>query len=1351
MSHSHHSTTAELDNHADQCVVSEKSALLTVDWNIPVTVSSYNPSHGQDRLRTVTAVVAYDDVKDGRTLYLHLHQAIDVPNLPNILLCMNQMRDIGIRVNDEPKHTVPSPTPYHNAITIYDQATVDEYIIPMRMKGVTHVFPVRKPTLKEYEESDPGDHVNLTSETSIWEPDSKHWEEEEDKLLDSKGELIDRPRKKPRTVATMSMVEEDQTCPTNLGKALKANVTLPKTATVSGVKMTKKEQFIKKHTLAKRFGISVRRAERTLEATTQRLVRHMTGEHLNRRFRTNDRQLRYRRLSHVMFTDTVFSKHKSWYLKNKCAQMFCTSFGWSRAYPMQSKSQAHHAFSSLAQTVGVPPVLVMDGAKEEVMGEFRKKAREMDCRIKQTEPYSPWQNAAENNSKEVKRASARKQMKKRSPRGLWDRSLVLQSLIRSHTVLDHPELNGQVPETLVTGQTGDISALAEFDWYDWVMFYDGQVAYPESKEVLGKWLGPALDIGPAMTAQILKRNGQIIYTSSYRHLNDHELNDPKHLAMQKSFEIEINKRLGEPITEEDIKAIDPEALTPQYDPVDPTQSYPDIDDATPEYQDGYIGAEVNLPLQGTMVQGKVKERSRTDSGDLFGKANKHPILDTRSYDVEFPDGTTKAYTANVIAENMISQCDMDGNQFRLMESVIDHKSDETAVKEEDAYVRGWSNTHRKKTTRGWKLCVQWKDQSTSWERLADLKESYPVKVAEYAVNAGIGNEPAFAWWIPVVLKKRDRIICAVNKRYHKVTHKFGIEVPKTVRRALEIDKENGNTFWEDAINKEMQNVQIAFKIVEEGEIPKTSQYMDCHMVFDVKLEGLEQTGHFRRKARMVAGGHMTNQPNVPTYASVVSRETVRIALTLAALNDLEVKCGDVMNAFLCAPCEEVIHTILGPEFGPDEGKHAVIVRALYGLKSASASYNRLMADCMRNLGYESCKADTDLWFKECVRPDDGLRYYAYVLIYVDDCLAIHHDAQSCLLEIDKFFTMKPDSIGDPDVYLGAKLRKVTLSNGVQAWSLSPSKYVQEAVKNVEKYLDEKMGGRKLPNRFRGLWPSDYRPELDDSPELDPKMANYYQSLIGVLHWMVELGRVDIITEVSLLASHLALPREGHLDAALGLCTYLKKKHNSRMVFDPTYPDINEDDFKVYDWTRNYGNVKELIPDSCPKPLGKPVVLRLFVDADHASDRKTRRSRTGYFIFLNSALIAWKSSKQKTVETSVFGSEFVAMKHGIEALRGIRYKLRMMGVELSGPSYVYGDNMSVVNNSTKPESTLNKKSSSVCFHAVREAIAMGEALVCHIDTHENVADLATKTIPYGVKRIRLVDKLLCDIESDSQQE
>ena len=153
---------------------------------------------------------------------------------------------------------------------------------------------------------------------------------------------------------------------------------------------------------------------------------------------------------------------------------------------------------------------------------------------------------------------------------------------------------------------------------------------------------------------------------------------------------------------------------------------------------------------------------------------------------------------------------------------------------------------------------------------------------------------------------------------------------------------------------------------------------------------------------------------------------------------------------------------------------------------------------------------------------------------------------------------------------------------------------------------------------------------------------------------------------------------------------------------------------------------------------------LYVDSDHAGDKATRRSRTGYFIFLNSAPIIWFSKRQTTVETSVFGAKLVAMNNGMEALRGLRYKLRMIRVPLSGPSLAYGDNMSIIHNTQQPESILKKKSNSICYHACSEAVAMDEMLTGHVRSEKNPADIATKVLGGGEKRNGLISHLLHDL-------
>jgi hypothetical protein len=153
---------------------------------------------------------------------------------------------------------------------------------------------------------------------------------------------------------------------------------------------------------------------------------------------------------------------------------------------------------------------------------------------------------------------------------------------------------------------------------------------------------------------------------------------------------------------------------------------------------------------------------------------------------------------------------------------------------------------------------------------------------------------------------------------------------------------------------------------------------------------------------------------------------------------------------------------------------------------------------------------------------------------------------------------------------------------------------------------------------------------------------------------------------------------------------------------------------------------------------------MFVDSDHAGDKQTRRSRTGFITFVNMAPIVWFSKKQATVKTSVFGAEFVAIKQGMKCLRGLHYKLRMMGIAISGPSYIYGGNMSVIHDTQRPESMLKKKSNLICYHAICKAVAIGECLTGHVSTHNNPADICAKVIPGGRKRDHLVGLLLYDL-------
>ena len=172
------------------------------------------------------------------------------------------------------------------------------------------------------------------------------------------------------------------------------------------------------------------------------------------------------------------------------------------------------------------------------------------------------------------------------------------------------------------------------------------------------------------------------------------------------------------------------------------------------------------------------------------------------------------------------------------------------------------------------------------------------------------------------------------------------------------------------------------------------------------------------------------------YAGIVSRESVRIAFTYTALNDLDIWACDVQNAYIQAPSSEKHYIVCGAEFGDHVGKIALIRRALYGGKSAGRDYRLHLRSCIEFLGFSPCKADADVWMRE-KKQNDGSIYQEYILLYVDDCLCISEDPESIMRnEIGKYLKVREASINEPDIYLGGKVRKVELETRVECWAFS---------------------------------------------------------------------------------------------------------------------------------------------------------------------------------------------------------------------------------------------------------------------------------------------------------------------------
>jgi hypothetical protein len=221
---------------------------------------------------------------------------------------------------------------------------------------------------------------------------------------------------------------------------------------------------------------------------------------------------------------------------------------------------------------------------------------------------------------------------------------------------------GQVPETIMTGSTADISHITEFGWYDWVMYRDDISSYPDNKLILGRYLGPATDIGLAFTAKILQPNGQFVCRWTLRYLNDEELQSSVHLDKRRQFDESVATHLGPASTVQDCPA---ENLTPdpghydKTDPIDPDHGDVEI---TPEMGDNYLSAEIMLPRGGIMVKERVAARKRDRDSNPIELANSNPVLDTQLYIVHFDNGDQTELTA-MIAESLYSQCDLDGYEY----------------------------------------------------------------------------------------------------------------------------------------------------------------------------------------------------------------------------------------------------------------------------------------------------------------------------------------------------------------------------------------------------------------------------------------------------------------------------------------------------------------------------------------------------------------------------------------------------------------------------------------------------------------------------------------------------------------
>jgi hypothetical protein len=482
------------------------------------------------------------------------------------------------------------------------------------------------------------------------------------------------------------------------------------------------------------------------------------------------------------------------------------------------------------------------------------------------------------------------------------------------------------------------------------------------------------------------------------------------------------------------------------------------------------------------------------------------------------------------------------------------------------------------------------------------------------------------------------------------------------------------------------------------------------MIYAVKHDG-------RHKARMVAGGHRTGTPIDSTYSSVVSLPGLRLVTFISELNGLELWGTDIGNAYLESYTKEKVCFVAGGEFGELAGHTFMILKAQYGLKSSGRRWHERLFDVLISMGFKPSKAEEDIWMR------DMGDHYEYIASYVDDLAIASRNPQAIIDALEgapNNFKLK--GTGPMTFHLGCDYFR----DADGTLCVGPRTYIDRMIAQYEALF----GCKPKQNVSSPLEKNDH-PELDDSELLDEDDIIKYQSLIGVLQWAITLGRFDIGTSVMTMSGFRVAPRQGHLDRVRRICGFLAKMKHGFIRIRTEEPDYSSIPEQHYDWSRSvYGEVKELIPDDIPTPKGKRVISTSYVDANLYHDLVTGRSVTGVLHFVNQTPVHWFTKKQATVETATYGSEFVAAKQAVEQIMALRMSLRYLGVEVHGATYLFGDNGSVVTNSSIPESPLRKRHQALAYHFTREAIAAKVVDFRHLPGTLNPADILSKHWGYA---------------------
>ena len=391
-----------------------------------------------------------------------------------------------------------------------------------------------------------------------------------------------------------------------------------------------------------------------------------------------------------MSTDTAYFKHKL-LDGSKAAQIYGTSFLYNKSYPIPDAKDVHvgQTLQDLINEVGAPSKILMDGAQVQTGTHttFMKKCRKYNIPYHVSEPYRHNENPVEGNIRELKKRWYRIMVKRGVPPRLWDYGLTWVTETGNMTVNSSVTAKGLPPETLITGEVPEISPYLEFDFYDWVEYRENAGLGPPC---IGRWLGVSHSYGKLMSFWVLNKSGEVLARTTVSRIPNLRRLDPIVKDELDSFDKAIKERLNDQnhviantFTQDDNKrvwnlldVVDDPLFAEEFNNVVNDKNVKHIDETPDPIYDPYLNVEIGLPYgpEGDRLRGHVKRRACDDNNQPIGTSNDNPILDTRAYVVDFIDGGQQVLTANIIAENILSQVDENGHTLMLIDKILDHRT-----------------------------------------------------------------------------------------------------------------------------------------------------------------------------------------------------------------------------------------------------------------------------------------------------------------------------------------------------------------------------------------------------------------------------------------------------------------------------------------------------------------------------------------------------------------------------------------------------------------------------------------------------------------------------------------------------